>query len=328
MDFFTIALSHQLLQKRPLCCKQLRDPSRYGELKSPRGNFLLQMAVALEAEYFVVSLLEAGVSVTAVNSEGQTAWEVFVCLWVKTYHGAKFYMMLKAFIARLGASADVTFESGCESTLHRYGEHLVAMKVITHSALHPGFVQVRMPGAVDDSIRCLFLLLDAGCRVNARDKFQDLPFQTSVFGEPNSVAAIPLLAEMWKMLADAGSRLHLSFSETQKLEIILKDFRGENTEDLLSLHAQGLLTAHSGEAQERLRQCIKTSSVCKDVINKLCQPLTLKNLCLNCVRMNCYPNAFVAASKLPLPRSQQEKVRPCYQTYNEQFGSLSLAQSL
>ena len=230
-------------------------------------------------------------------------------------------MVMNAFIARLSASSiDVTCNSR-ESTLHRYGEHLVAMAINRHSDVDQQLAQVRMPSAVDDSIRCLFLLLDAGCRVNARDKFQDLPFQTSVFGEPNSVAAIPLLAEMWKMLADAGSRLHLSFSETQKLEIILKDFRGENTEDLLSLHAQGLLTAHSGEAQERLRQCIKTSSVCKDVINKLCQPLTLKNLCLNCVRMNCYPNAFVAASKLPLPRSQQEKVRPCYQTYNEQFGS-------
>ena len=276
----------------------------------------------LEEEYLVVSLLDAGVSVTALDCRHQTAWQVFVCTWVDIWlEAATFYMVMNAFIARLSASSvDVTCKSR-ESTLHRYGEHLVAMAINRHSDVDQQLAQVRMPSAVDDSIRCLFLLLDAGCRVNARDKFQDLPFQTSVFGEPNSLSAIPLLAEMWKMLADAGSRLHLSFSETQKLEIILKDFRGENTEDLLSLHAQGLLTAHSGEAQERLRQCIKTSSVCKDVINKLCQPLTLKNLCLNCVRMNCYPNAFVAASKLPLPRSQQEKVRPCYQTYSEQFGS-------
>ena len=153
-----------------------------------------------------MSLLEAGVSVTALDCKRQTAWQVFVCTWVGIWlEAATFYMVMNAFIARLSASSiDVTCNSR-ESTLHRYGEHLVAMAINRHSDVDQQLAQVRMPSAVDDSIRCLFLLLDAGCRVNARDKFQDLPFQTSVFEESSSmIPAIPLLDEMWKMLVAAG----------------------------------------------------------------------------------------------------------------------------
>ena len=234
-------------------------------------------------------------------------------------------MVLKAFIGRLGASVDITCESLCESTLHRYGEHLVAIVVAGHS---PG--QERMLIDVSDFIRCLFLLLDAGCRVNARDMLHELPFQTSVFGELSSITAIPLLGDMWIMLAAAGSRL--SISETQKLTIILEDLTTVNLDDLLSLHALGVLTAHIDKAKERLIDRFATFSVCEDtaetssvyddINDTLSRPLTLKDLCLNCIRMNCYPNAFVGAGKLPLPAKLQEAVRPFYQTYCKQFGRI------
>ena len=329
-----------------LACKQLRNPERHMERKNKHGYTLLEVAIGLEEEHLAVSLLEAGESATAVNAE--KAWKAFVCAWVNGWHEEKFFMVLKAFIARLGDSVDITCESLCESTLHRYGEHLVAIVVAGHS-----FGQERMPNDVNDFIRCLFLLLDAGCHVNARDMLHELPFQTSVFGELSSITAIPLLGDMWKMLAAAGSRLHLSFSETQKLTIVLEDSTTEKMDDLLSLHALGLLTAHSDEAKHHLRDHFGTSSVyddnldttssasddtletnsdcddiletnadCDDVIAKLCQPLSLKNLCLNSIRMNCYPNAFVGASQLPLPAKLQERVRPFYQTYSKQFGRI------
>ena len=193
------------------------------------------------------------------------------------------------------------------------------------------FGQERMPNDVNDFIRCLFLLLDAGCRVNARDMLHELPFQTSVFGELSSITAIPLLGDMWIMLAAAGSRL--SISETQKLTIILEDLTTVNLDDLLSLHALGVLTAHIDKAKERLIDRFATFSVCEDtaetssvyddINDTLSRPLTLKDLCLNCIRMNCYPNAFVAATKLPLPATLQECVRPLYHTYKEMCGSTS-----
>ena len=120
----------------------------------------------------------------------------------------------------------------------------------------------------------------------------------------------------------AGSRLQLSFNETQKLVIFFRDFTTEKSDDLLSFRALGLLTAHSGAAKARLQARIKTLSVCDDVIAQLCRPLTLKNLCLSCIRMNCYPNAFVGASKLPLTPKLREDVRPGYQMYKRQFGSI------
>ena len=319
------SLSYQLLQRSTPLCKQLRYPRHYGEMKNKCGQTLLHMAVGLEQERLAVSLLEARVPVTAVNARGETAWQSFIRAWVLCWSKAKFYIMLKAFVDRFGASVDVTCDgSRGESTLHRYGRHLEAIKIIRRANLRmprTGIVyQVSMPGAVDDSIRGLFLLLNAGCRVNARDKFQDLPFQTSVFGDPNSDSAIPLLEEMWKMLAAAGSRLSLSFNEEQKLEIFLNVYTSEQLAvDLLPLHPLGLVTTHSAEAKARPRARIRSTSVCDDVIAKLCRPLTLKDLCLRCIRMNCYPNAFVAARKLPLPATLQEKVRPLYQTYSEQF---------
>ena len=315
---------YQVPQGRTLSCKQLRNPKRHGALKNRNGQTLMHMTVGVNEEHLLASLVDAGVSVTAVNARGETGWQAFVRAWVVRYHKTPlFYLALKSFIARLGASVDVTCESRCESTLHRYGEHLVASKVIRRSHVNPGLVQVSMPGADDDSIRCLFLLLKAGCRVNALDKLQHLPFQTSVFGEPNSNTAIPLLGEMWKMLAAAGSRLQLSFNETQKLAIFFRDFTTEKSDDLLSFRALGLLTAHSDAAKAILRVRIKTPSICDDVIAQLCRPLTLKNLCLICIRMNCYPNAFVGSSKLPLAPALQEHVRPFYQTYDKQFGSMA-----
>ena len=312
-----------LLQRRALCCKQLRNPSEHGDIKDPYGETLLHLAIGLEEDQLAVALLEAGVSVTAVNSWGETAWKKFVRSWGARWYGAKFYVVLKAFIARLGASVDVTCERPGESTLHRYGEHLVADHFIGHLNPHPGIVQVK-PCATGDSLHCLFLLLNAGCRVNARDRFQDLPFQTSVFGQPNSVAPIPMFDEMWLMLADAGSRLHRRFTEAQKLAIVLKSFIGENpVAELLPLHALGLLAVHSAHDKARLRARIRLRFVCDDIINKLCQPVTLKNLCLNYIRMNCHPNAFVGASKLPLPPDLQEGVRPLYHTYKEMCGSTS-----
>ena len=285
---------------------------------------MLQKAIELEEGKLTAHLLRAGISVTAVDFKGETAWEAFVCGWVTGWHGGMFYIVLNAFMARLSASSvDVTCEMRCESTLHQYGEHLVAIKRCKYSDVYPGVFELRMPGAHDDSIRGLFLLLNAGCRVNAPDKFQDLPFQTSVFGEPSSLSTIPLFGEILKMLTAAGSRLPLTFNEAQKLAIFLKDCTpNKPAAELLSFYALGLLTAHSDAAKAQLRSSIKAVSIWSGIIAQLCQRLTLKNLCLSCIRMNCYPNAFVGASKLPLTPKLREDVRPGYQMYKRQFGSI------
>ena len=130
-----------------------------------------------------------------------------------------------------------------------------------------------------------------------------------------------MLGAMLKMLTAAGSRLQLHLKETE-LVVIAESNRAtvKSAAELLSLHALGLLTAHSDATRKRLQPSANvTSSIRDDVIDQLCLPRRLEDQCLSCVRMNCYPNAFVAASKLSLTPMLQESVRPGYQTYNEQF---------
>ena len=259
---------------------------------------------------------------TAVNAGGDTAWKTFVRSWNTWSETNQFDLILKAFIARAGTSVDITCERRSESTLHVFGEYLAIEEYRSYSSLPPGYVRGFIPGISSNHAHCLFLLLNAGCRVNALDKFQDLPFQTSVFGKPDCASAVQFVDFIWEMLAAAGSRLYMCFSEIQKLVYVVNDYAEEKTAaDLLSLHGMGLLTAHTAAAKARLRARYKTRSVSDDIIAKLCRPLTLRNLCLSCIRTNCYPNAFVAASKLPLPPVLQEDVRPRYRDYNESFGS-------
>ena len=100
---------YQVPQGRTLSCKQLRNPKRHGALKNRNGQTLMHMTVGVNEEHLLASLVDAGVSVTAVNARGETGWQAFVRAWVVRYHGTPlFYLALKSFIARLGASVDVT----------------------------------------------------------------------------------------------------------------------------------------------------------------------------------------------------------------------------
>ena len=306
---------HVLLQV-PLY-KQLRHPGRHGDVKNIHGETLLHYAIQLKQYDLAVRLLNAGVSVTATNTAGETAWKLFVRSWGTPRHGVGFYSVLTAFIARLGASYDINCDACSETALHLYGKQLELLRARGGTA----YPQLPMTGVVEDSVHCLFLLLNVGCRVNAQQehfvgrpaearKILVLPFQTTVFQNRNFSVAGPFLDEMLIMLTAAGSRLQLCLKETERLAIIVGDFaKQKSVADLLSLHALGLLTAHSDEARERLRSSDRvTSSVSDDIIDQVCSPRRLKDLCLSCVRMNCYPNAFVAASKLPLPTILQEGV--------------------
>ena len=219
---------------------------------------------------------------------------------------------------------DITCERRCESTLHAYGELVAREEYRSYFSIPPGCVRCFRPGISSRPVHCLFLLLNAGCRVNALDKFQHLPFQSSVFQKPDAPSAVLLLDVIWIMLAAAGSRLCKRFGEMEKLAFTVNDFLEKKTPaDLLLFHGMGLLTAYTAAVKARLRS-LKTPVVSDNIVKQLCWPLTLKNLCLRCVRMNCHPNAFVAASKLPLPPELQEDVRPFYETYEEYFGSTFL----
>ena len=306
-----------------LFCKQLRDPRRYGDTKNRAGHTLLHHACRIEDAGLAENLLRAGVAVTVVNAGGDTAWKTFVRSWATTNWARaneQFYSVLKTFIERLGESVDITCVGLCESTLHAYGEILARHEYRSYFSVPPGYIRGFRPGVNSNPVHCLFLLLNAGCRVNTQDTYQELPFQTSVFGKPDCASAVLLLDVIWIMLAAAGSRLCKRFGEMEKLAFTVNDYlEKKTTADLLSFHGMGLLTAHTTAAKARLRS-LKTPVVSNDVIAKLCRPLTLQDLCLSCIRMNCHPNAFVAASKLPLPPPMQEAVRPYYQKYSKQFG--------
>ena len=86
--------SYHLLQTRALCCKQLRNPSQHGDLKDLYGDTLLHKAIGLEEDQLAVALLEAGVSITAVNGGGETAYKKFVRAWGTRWFGVKFYVVL------------------------------------------------------------------------------------------------------------------------------------------------------------------------------------------------------------------------------------------
>ena len=191
---------------RTPCCKQLLNKQRHSDLKNRSGQTLLHYAIALEEDQLAVALLQAGASTSVLNAAGETAWQAFVHSWAAGWYGTKFYVVLKAFIARLGDAVDITCERRGDTTLHMYAQHLDAIKSISHCKLQRGFVVIRRPGVVNDSVHCLFLLLNTGCCVNARDKFQELPSALEIRTKKLRAKVAPISEKLGATLKRLGPR--------------------------------------------------------------------------------------------------------------------------
>ena len=152
--------------------------------------------------------------------------------------------------------------------------------------------------------RCLFLLLKNGAMINTSREHMSKAFRRCLKIIPEYAPEFRLI-----LLASAGARLNVVFkSNDDREKLILRPLLRDNFSP--SLKALRPLLPPVRMSDKRMKKVVKTTEEREYIAELFSSPISLQERCLQVVRMECRPNALVAAKHLPLPQMIRATISP------------------